>query len=118
MLLHNNMTTMSTIPTISNLAIIPSDVFAFTMERSLGSPRAPARWPTTQGDYVGQTRLDTTEVSGRPPSTTKHARMATVRDSEAHYRGLQQRAAICGGDATVPTRLRPHGKVEMVEEHQ
>ena len=45
-LLDINMTTMHTIPTVSDLATKPSDVFTFTTGRSLGSPRAPAWRPT------------------------------------------------------------------------
>ena len=39
-------------------------------------------------------------------------------DSEAHCRGLQRRAAIRGGGATVPTILRTLGRVEVVDKHQ
>ena len=69
------MTTMRTIPTVSDLATKPSDVFTFTTGRSLGSPHAPTRLPTAYGAYAGQTRLATTEVRGRLPSMAKHVRI-------------------------------------------
>ena len=38
--------------------------------------------------------------------------------SEAHYRGLQRRAAICGDGVTVLTNLCTLGKVEVVDKHK
>ena len=41
-----------------------------------------------------------------------------VRNSEAHYRGLQRRAAIRGGGVTVLTILRMFSRVEVADKHQ
>ena len=41
-----------------------------------------------------------------------------VRDSKAHCRGLQRRAAIRGNGATVLENLRTLGGVEVVDKHQ
>ena len=41
-----------------------------------------------------------------------------VRDSKAHYRGLQWRAAIRSGGVTILVSLHTLGRVEVVDKHQ